>query len=316
MAYRVQPIIIGADVSSRSIDLAWHGDPQAATTIDNTATAIDAWLDQQSAPVCLAVESTGSYHIELVERAHAQGLTVYLVNPFQLAHYRKGVGVRSKTDLADAQLLARYLAHERDQLRAWQPPPKGQRRAWQLLRRRAKLVKARDMLNQSFSGLRGFRQEYQALCRQLRQLEQALEKQLIQLLTRQGWKQDYGRCLSIPGIGPLSAAALVAAYHRGEFRCADAFVAFLGLDIRLRQSGKSQGRSKLTKQGDPEARRILHNAAVTAGRHHFKPYYERLLARGMAPVQAHVALTRKLVRIAFSLIRNGREFDPEMAPVA
>lgn len=314
MAYRVQHSIIGADVSSRRIDLACHGQPQSITTIDNTATAIEAWLDRQVEPICLAVESTGSYHIELVERAHSRGLTVYLVNPFQLAHYRKGVGVRSKTDAADACLLARYLAHERDQLRAWQPPPAGQRRAWQLLRRRAKLVKARDMLKQSFRGLSGFRQEYRALCQQLRVLEQALEAQLLQLVTRQGWKRAYRCCLSIPGVGPLSAAALVAAYHRGEFRCADAFVAFLGLDIRVRQSGRYQGRSKLTKQGDPEARRILHNAAVTAGRCHFKAYYERLLARGMAPVQAHVALARKLVRIAFSLIRNNREFDPELVP--
>lgn len=313
MAYRVQPSIIGADVSSQSIDLACYGAPHVATTIDNTATAIDAWLDRQPDPTCLAVESTGSYHVELVERAHARGMVVYLINPYQLAHYRKGVGVRSKTDIADAHLLARYLAHECDQLRAWQPPPKGQRRAWQLLRRRAKLVKARDMLKQSFNGLSGFEQEYQALCQQLRRLEQALETRLYRLLARQGWETAYQCCRSIPGIGPLSAAALTAAYHRGEFRRADAFVAFLGLDVRIRQSGKYQGRSKLTKQGDPETRRILHNAAVTAARYHFKPYYERLLGKGMAPVQAHVALTRKLVRIAFSLIKNDREFDPKLA---
>ena len=58
-----------------------------------------------------------------------------------------------------------------------------------------------------------------------------------------------------PWVGPLTALALVALYHRGEFVCADAFIAFMGMDVRVRESGQWRGRRKLTKKGDPEVRR-------------------------------------------------------------
>lgn len=309
MAQRVQAVMTGADVDSRSIVIARHGE-KTTTRIENSRQAIRDWLKQQPGLLCLAVEATGCYHIDLVELAHAHGVEVYLINPFQLTHYRKSVGVRVKTDPCDARLLARYLAHEQDSLRRWQPPPKGQRQAWRLLHRRAKLVKARQILQQSFEGMTGFGRECRALWQRLARLEKALEARLFALLQQLGWGTAWRRCQSICGIGPLSAAALVIAYHRGAFRHADAFVAFLGLDVRIRQSGRYTGQAKLTKQGDSEARRVLHNAAVTAARFDFKPYYERLRARGLASTQAHVAVTRKLVRIAFSLMQSGQMYDP------
>jgi len=64
---------------------------------------------------------------------------------------------------------------------------------------------------------------------------------------------------AIPGVGPLTAMALVAVYHRGHFRSVDAFIAFMGTDVRVRESGQSRGRRKLTKKGDPELRRLLFN---------------------------------------------------------
>ena len=82
-----------------------------------------------------------------------------------------------------------------------------------------------------------------------------------------GWWADYQRCLSIPGIGPINAVALTAAYHRAEFTNADAFIAFLGLDVRIRDSGTFKGKRKLTKKGESELRRLLYCAAKPARSH-------------------------------------------------
>ena len=60
--------------------------------------------------------------------------------------------------------------------------------------------------------------------------------------------------------------ALVATWHRGAFSNVDPFIAFVGLDVRVRQSGRWQGRRKLTKSGDGEIRRLLFNAAMQARR--------------------------------------------------
>ncbi|MES1945681.1 ISPpu10, transposase, partial [Salinisphaera sp. PC39] len=260
MAQQVQPVRIGADVDSRFIQIAYH-ERREGDTIDNRPGAIRAWLRRQSAPAALAVEATGPYHQALVEQAHAHGITVYLINPFQLHHYRQGIGQRHKTDRADARLLARYLAHEEPELRPWTPPPPGQRQAWQLLKRRAQVVRARTLLTQSLADVEGVDRQIRAVQRRFEALESALEHRVHELLRQAGWQHAYRRCRSIPGLGSLSAAALVLAYHRGPFPKADSLVAFLGLDIRVRESGRHVGHQKLTKQGDAEYRRLLHNAA-------------------------------------------------------
>lgn len=309
MAQQVQPIRVGADVDSRFIELAVYGESEGER-IDNTRPAIRAWLAAQTGPVELAVEATGRYHQTLVELAHAAGVTVFVLNPQWLHHYRQGIGQRAKTDRCDARLLARYLAHERSALRPWTPPPAGQREAWSLLKRRAKLVQARTMLEQSFRDVAGVSREFRAMQRRLTALECALERRLQAWIHRCGWADAYRRCQAIYGVGPVSAAALVIAFQRGGFRSADAFVAFLGLDVRVRQSGRYVGQAKLTKQGDSEYRRLLHNAAMAAARGPLEPYYQRLLDRGKASTQAYVAIARKLARIAFSLLSNDTEYDP------
>lgn len=315
MAQQTQPIIIGADVDSRFIELYTHHTGQHER-IDNEPRALRAWLSGQPRPICLAVEATGRYHLALVELAHGRGHTVYLLNPFHLHHYRHSVGVRAKTDRCDARLLARYLAHERHALRAWTPPPPGQRAAWQLLKRRAKLVQAREMLQQSFAELPGMKRQVRAVLARMDALQRKLEQRLHAHIHQLGWGAAYQRCRSIYGIGPLAAAALVIAYHRGSFTSADAFVAFLGLDIRVRESGRFVGRAKLTKQGDGEYRRVLYNAAMSAARGDLRGYYQRLRARGMKSTQALVAVSRKLVRIGFSVIKYESTYDPARYQVA
>ena len=116
-------------------------------------------------------------------------------------------------------------------------------------------------------------------------------------------------CLSIPGIGPLNAAALVAAYHRGVFASSDAFVAFIGLDVRLRESGRYKGKRKLTKRGEAEIRRLLYCATQAASAYSpFKAYYQNQIHKGLPKIAAKVILARKLARIAFSLMQNQTQF--------
>lgn len=315
MAQQVTPVIMGADVDSRYIQIACYGSSEGVR-IDNQGSAIRRWLKSLSGPVCLAVEATGRYHLELVDQAHAAGVTVYLIDPYRLSRYRDGVGERHKTDVVDARLLARYLAHEQGELRVFRPVSAGHRQAWSLLKRRAKLVQAEGMISESLGAMRGLSGPVATVKRHLAKLIQAIERELNKQLQQLGLADDYRRLQTIRGVGPLTAAALVLAFHRGEFTKADAFVAYLGMDIRIRRSGKYKGREKLTKKGDPECRRLLHNAARAAARTDHKAYYERLLARRFASTQAHVAVARKLVRIAFAMLKNHQNYDPTKVKMA
>ena len=224
-------------------------------------------------------------------------------------HYRQAVNVRNKTDPLDAWLLARYLEHEAAQLRPFQPQDRRAQRLWALLLRRATVVKSRQQLQQSF---REVQMPIQALLAQFKQLLVRLEQRINHLIRELGWWPDYQRCLSVPGVGPANAAALVAAYHRGAFAGSDAFVAYMGLDVRIRESGKFKGKRKLTKQGEPELRRLLFCAAHPARTHQrFADYYQKQLDKGLSKIAARVALARKLARIAFTLMNRQQFFNEQ-----
>jgi transposase len=98
---------------------------------------------------------------------------------------------------------------------------------------------------------------------------------------------------------------------------AEKLVAFLGLDVRVKQSGRWQGRCKLTKKGDGEVRRLLYNAAMQGRRSsQWAPYYLRLRERGMSSTAALVALRRKLARFSFALLRTDALFVPAAPEIA
>lgn len=116
---------------------------------------------------------------------------------------------------------------------------------------------------------------------------------------------------SLPGIGLLNSAALLSVFGRLKYASADAVIAFLGMDMRPRDSGSSMGVRHVSKRGQPEFRRLLFNAARSAARTKtWQAYYQRELDKGLAPVQAANGLARRLMRVAFSLFDSGATFDP------
>jgi len=299
----------GVDVSGRELDVAMSA--TEIRTVANEAGAITAWLDTAPPTAELAVEATGHWHVPLVEQALSRGLRVYLVNGKQLHHYREAVGPRAKTDAGDAQLLRRYLLRERDQLRAVKSLGPGEKTLWQLLKRRAMLVKIRTQLRQSMSGSDEVTEMTRGLLREIGRVIRRIERDMETLARTLGWQRELAICRSIPGIGALNALALVACYHRGQFTRADQFIAFMGLDVRVRDSGCQRGKRKLTKRGESELRRLLYNAAMSFARNpRYRPLYDRLVERGLPATAAHVILGRKLARVAFALLKKDAVFDP------
>ena len=305
MTKRVEKITLGIDIAK--LDCAVHvWETDERQELPNQSEAIDDYLQRFQGPVRIALEPTSTYHRLWVERALARGFEVYLVNPRQLAHYRDAVDQRNKTDPDDAWLLARFLSREAPQLRPYQPQDAQAQYLWSLLKRRAKVVEARKQLELSF---REIQLPAQALFTQFTRLLKRIDLRIQRAIQALGWNAHYQRCLSIPGIGPLNAAALVAAYHRGAFANGEAFIAFIGLDVRLRESGSYKGKRKLTKRGEAELRRLLYCATQAARAYApFNAYYQKQIGKGLPKIAAKVTLARKLARIAFSLMQNQQQF--------
>ena len=312
MAKQVTMRTYGVDVAKGWLDIYCAATGET-TRIDNDAGAINGWVQQLGSDAQLAVEATNRFHERVIESAYRHGCVVYVVDALRLSRYRDAVGHRAKTDQADAVLLARYLEQEGAHLRCWRPLDPLQVRLWRLLKRRATLVKTQVQLRQSLADLGSLDDDARALIRHCQQLLGKLERELKRLVRQLGWSEDLKRSCGVPGIGLISALGLLAAYHRHRFSSADAFVAYLGLDVRVRDSGTFRGRRKLTKRGDPELRRLLYNAAMAACRQpHWKTYYQSLRDRGLSGTAALVALSRKLVRVCYALLDQQTQFNPNI----
>lgn len=315
MAKRVTEIIVGVDVGKDCLDIHLL-DQKLSIQLENTDAAISTWLENLDGRLMLAVEATNDYHEALVAQAMATGHTVYLLDGYRLSRYREAIGERAKTDRHDARLLARYLVSERHRLRPVVLQSADEKALWRMLKRRAKVVELRKQLRMSLSQVSTLQSEVDCAEASLTALITAVERRIETAAKALGWREDLARLRRIPGIGGLSAVGLRALYGRGQFCRADQFIAFMGLDVRVRESGKYRGRRKLTKKGDPEIRRLLFNAARSAGYHNsrFAELNAGYRARGLSSTATTVILARKLARIGYALLRDQTDYrEPQMA---
>lgn len=307
-------LFIGVDVAKDNVVVACSQETFAVHTVPNKPTALKAFLHTLPAQSSIAMEATGCYHQSLADLAYQLGLHVYVLNPRDLHHYAKGVGMRAKTDRVDAALIARFLANEGARLRPYQPATAEQRKVDQLLRQRAKIVSLKTALQlacaealsiraETASLLKGFAALLKKIDRQLATLQQAMPERAQQL----------ERLQSIPGVGPLTACWLTNLFERVKFRNSDALVAFAGMDPRPCDSGHKRGKRRLSKRGPAEGRRLLFNAAMAAARcAAWKTTYTHYRQQGWASTEAIMILARKILRIALSMYKTQTSFDPEV----
>lgn len=311
MAKPIESVMVGIDVSKAELVVA-RSDSREVENIGNTGGAIRRWLSTLPGGSKIALEATGTYHRALTTLAHQAGFELYLLDGYRLNRYRDGVGNRAKTDPADARLILRYLTKELSDLKPWVPPHEAFYRIQSLMRRRASLVHARVALTQSLADVPELKNACKRLSKSIMDIERLIERYLKEAMNEVGWWPDAKRCMAIEGIGDLTSVALANTFHRGEFKNSDAFVAYLGMDVRVRDSGKQVDRRKLTKKGDPELRRLLFNAAMSARRTKaWAGVYETYLSQGLKTTQAFVKLARKLARIAFALMKNQSIYLPK-----
>jgi transposase len=150
-------------------------------------------------------------------------------------------------------------------------------------------------------------EDLDTLRRRLRELEHDIEGTLK--------KHDVGTLLtSIPGIGPQTAARLVAELgDPAKFRDGAALASYVGVVPGLKHSGKSKpARAALTPVGHAKLRRALWMPTLTAIVRNpwLRAFYKRLRADGKLPKVAIVAAMRKLLHAVYAVAKNRKPFVP------
>lgn len=275
------------------------------------------WLrkfDVNKTHACM--EATGSYGLALAHFLFAAGQRVSVVNPGRVKGFAKSEMTRTKTDKVDAAVIARFCRALQPQ--AWSPPAPEVEHLQALMRRLEALM---QMKQQEENRLEGFvtgdvKASIEAHVRYLKE-EIAKTKQLIDEHFDQhpGLKAQRQLLTSIPGIAEQTAATILAEVGAIEaFANARQLAAYCGLTPREKLSGTSvRGRPCLSRVGNARLRKALFFPAMAAVRynpflHHLR---ERLLERGKSKKAIIGAAMRKLIHLAFGVLKSGRPFDPE-----
>lgn len=269
--------------------------------------------------VCL--EATGVYGLDLaVALARHPRIRLCVLNPRTAKRFAAALGKRSKTDPIDAEVLCEYA--ERMEFKAWQPPSKA---AMQLRALGRRMHQLSDMVIQEKNRLHAAESTEELaflrdlIGRSVELLEAEIDqiRQLaVDLVTANAdLRRDFDHLCSIRGIAETSAVKIL-----GEISVLPAdmthrqWVAHAGLDPRHHESGTSvHDKPRISKKGNKYLRTALYMPAHTAARYEpdIKRFYDRLLDRGKAKMQAKVAVMRKLLHAIHGMLKHDEDFVGE-----
>ena len=325
-------VTLGVDVSKEKLDCAlwqpqlrkWHARKVLNQAVQ--ARGLVAWVQAkaqvESSQIRVVLEATGPYHEEVAEAFHAAGCEVVIANPARVRHYAKGLGLLTKTDQVDARTLALYGV-EGQKLLVWTPPPEEVRVLRALItrlgaveqdlqRERNRLEKAQatstpDFVMQSLErGIAALSAERERL---LHELDDHIDR-------HPGLKHDRDLLLTIPGIADSTARRLIGLLRGRTFQSARQAAAYVGLSVVMTESGTSiRGTPRLSKTGASRLRASLYFPAVSAAQHSpaLTAVYKRLQARRKTKMSALGAVMRKLVHIAYGVLKHQLPYNDALA---
>lgn len=303
---------IGIDVSKAALDVAAY--PSREAWHVSTAPAdLHALAGQLAAlgPERIVLEATGGYEGPVVGVLAAHGLPVVVVNPRQVRHFAKALGILAKTDRIDAHVLAQFGAVVPLELRPVPEPAREALGALVLRRRQLvdMLVAERHRYDQAVepSVRRGLRDHIRWLERRVTDADDDVQR-LVQ--ASPVWRVTEDLLRSVPGIGPHTAAVLIAdlpelgQLHRRQL------AALVGLAPFPHDSGKHVGERHIA-YGRVAVRRALYMATLAARRANpiIREYYERLRQAGKRPKVALVACMRKLLTILNAMVKHQQRWS-------
>ena len=314
------PTFLGIDISKKDFHVFLLKEergskPKKFTNSTEGFESLNKWLKKQGVEELHAcMEATSIYGDALAEFLYEAGYQVSVVNPARIKGFAKSELLRTKTDSVDAALIARFCAAIKPSF--WKPTPFEVKELQALLRRLESLT---QMYQQEENRLETATETIAKLTRAHLEYIQEQQAEIKKMMSDHfdqypHLKQQRELLTSIPGIGEQTAAVLLAEVGRIEdYKNARQLAAYAGLTPCERSSGTSvHGKTRLSCTGNVRLRKALYMPAVVAMRCNplLKAMSERLLGRGKVKMQVIGALMRKLVHLAFGILKSQKPFDP------
>jgi transposase len=320
---------IGIDVSKATLEVVGLSGTQVwQKSLANNRPAIESLaktLSEGGYTGKIVCESTGHYHLLLGLIFAEYELDLRIINPLQSSKHQKSRVRKTKTDRVDGYVLATMCETERELPKAANLQSKSV-----LIRLKQGQLHALDKQLQKLQrSVRAYRETYtrlslvpgdsleriEQLARELKSVKRQLTTELEGLLTAEADRQqDIERLRQLPGFSALVAGLVSHVFDR-QAKSHKSWAAYAGLDVSVRQSGTWRGRGKLTKRGNSYLRKRLYCAAWGAVMNYaeVRACYDALKTSGRNHVEALCIIARKLLRIAYTVLVKGKDYDPKIA---
>jgi transposase len=315
--------ILGIDVGKREIHAALlQHDRSTSKSVPNSAAGfkqLQSWLrNRRVEQVHACLEATGGWSEDLAVALCEAGHIVSLVNPMRIKAFAKSEMLRTKTDRIDAALIARFCRTHVPE--PWTPPALEIRVLQGLVRRYQSLIQMRTEEQNRFQApmiTSVIKASIEATLAHLDREIERVEREIHQLFDHYPPLRRQRELLtSIPGIGETTAARILGEMPNiAEFRNVKAVAAYAGLSPRHHESGSIHWRSRIAKTGNGNLRTALYFPAISAMRYNplLRGFSDRLRERRKSNMTIIAAVMRKLLTLAYGVLKSDRIFDPTYA---
>ncbi len=305
-------IFVGIDVSGAHLDVASRPTGEV-WQVTNDAEGISALAQQLTgmSPSLVVLEATGGLEWALTAEMAAAGLPVAVVNPRHVRDFARAAGILAKTDVLDAQVLAHFGQAMEPEPR---PLPDAAAKDLQAMvgRRRQLVEMITAEKNQRKTGIARIRPQVEEHIRWLEKSLKDLDRDLDGFIRSSPmWRTKERVMRSVPGVGPVLSATLLANLPELGELSRGQIAALAGVAPFNRDSGTLKGK-RTVWGGRRRVRAALYMAALVASRYNpvIKDFYQRLCSMGKPKKVALTACMRKLLVILNSMVKQGREWQP------
>lgn len=300
---------------------------KSSKTISNNMSGfkgLQAWIEKnhkdKSIPLVICIEATGIYHENCALFLNKMGYNISVVLPNKSKKYLQALGLKSKNDSIDAKGLSRMGAEQN--LKPWSPMSEFYYRLRDLTRQHQSLQEQKTALSNQLHALEHSMYKSKFVIKQIKRAITMIDKQLravmIEIKTHIDSDSQVAskikKVCTVKGLGLITVATVVAETNGFYlFENHKQLVSYSGYDVIENQSGKHQGKTKISKRGNSRIRRILHFPAFTAkkyGGEVFSNLYDRTFEKHKIPMKSYVAVQKKLLILIYYLWKKDEEFDP------